>query len=333
MLSAVLLLATSTLVSPASGKPLRAVASPRDPARVTVYPVSRQREGEWQLQRIALQGEFLPSLGATLTDALPDSLLGDHEREVMAWDIAGLLRWDVDFARGLDDGDNYAIVFERFIGENGEVRYGRVLAVELEINRRRVAVYAFDAPDGRIVYYDAEGRSLERSYLSAPVDFKRITSGFSRARFHPVLHKWRAHQGIDYEAANGSPVRSVADGTIVRAGWVGGYGRLVEIRHTNGIITRYGHLSRFTPGLKPGMHVFQGDVVGAVGSSGLATGPHLHYELRINGKATDPRFLPRDSGTPIAEHERVAFVIQRQKLRRYLAPDPEPVIQQAAFTR
>lgn len=326
MVTALALLAALTAGSPVPGS--QALA-PHAPARVTVYPVSRRREGAWQLQRIALEGEFLPSLGATLTEALPDSLLSDHEREVMAWDIAGLLRWDVDFARGLDDGDRYAIMFERFLGEHGEVRYGRVLAIELDLGRQHVAVYAFDAPDGRIVYYDAEGRSLERSYLSAPVDFKRITSGFSRARFHPVLHRWRAHQGIDYDAASGAPVRSVADGEVLRAGWVGGYGRLVEIRHAGGVVTRYGHLSRFTPGLKPGVRVNQGDVIGAVGSSGLATGPHLHFELRINGAATDPRFLPRESGTPIAELDRVAFVLQREQLRRYLTPQEPAVALQA----
>jgi murein DD-endopeptidase MepM/ murein hydrolase activator NlpD len=313
-----------------------AYAEPRGagaPARVTVYPVSRRREGEWMLQRIALQGEFLSSLGATLTEALPDSLLDDRQRRVMAWDIAGLLRWDVDFARGLDDGDSFSIVFERFIGDHGEIRYGRLLAAEMRVGRRSVSVYGFDAPDGRIVYYDAEGRSLERSYLSAPVDFQKITSGFSRARFHPVLHRWRAHQGIDYAAETGAPVRSIADGVVLRAGWIGGYGRLVEIRHGNGIITRYGHLSRFTEGIRAGMSVTQGDVVGAVGSSGLATGPHLHFELRLNGVATDPRFLPRESGTPIAEEERIAFVLQRQKLRQYLAVDEQPTVRQAAFGR
>ena len=145
----------------------------REPARVTVYPVSRVREGGWYLQRISIQGEFQPSIGASLEEALPDSLLNDHERHVMAWDMAGLLRWDVDFARGLDAGDRYAIVFERFLGENGEVRYGRLLAAELQVSGRPVSIYAFDSPDGRIVYFDGEGRSLERSYLSAPVDFQQ----------------------------------------------------------------------------------------------------------------------------------------------------------------
>ena len=287
----------------------------RDPARVTVYPVSRTREGGWYLQRISIQGEFAPSIGASLEEALPDSLLNDHERHVMAWDMAGLLRWDVDFARGLDNGDRYAIVFERFLGENGEVRYGRLLAAELQVSGRPVSIYAFDSPDGRIVYFDGEGRSLERSYLSAPVDFQRISSGFSHSRYHPVLHRWRKHEGIDYAADPGTPVRTIADGVVIRAGWSGGYGRMVEIRHANGVVTRYGHLSAITAGLQSRMSVPQGAVIGAVGSSGLATGPHLHFELRVNGVATDPRFLPKEGGKPIAEDDRVAFMIQRQKLR------------------
>ena len=312
-------------------QPLRA-DSPgrREPARVTVYPVSRVREGGWYLQRITIQGEFQPSIGASLEEALPDSLLNDHERHVMAWDMAGLLRWDVDFARGIDAGDRYSIVFERFLGDNGEVRYGRLLAAELLVSGRQVSIYAFDAPDGRIVYFDGEGRSLERSYLSAPVDFQKISSGFSRSRYHPVLHRWRKHEGIDYAADPGTPVRTIADGVVVRAGWSGGYGRMVEIRHANGIVTRYGHLSAFAAGLQPRMSVPQGAVIGAVGSSGLATGPHLHFELRINGVATDPRFMPREGGKPIAEDDRVSFTIQRQKLRGLM--DEPPVTTLSANT-
>jgi murein DD-endopeptidase MepM/ murein hydrolase activator NlpD len=285
---------------------------------VTVFPVSREREGGWYLQRISIQGEFAASLGQSLQEALPDSLLSDHERHVMAWDLAGLLRWDVDFARGLDKGDRYNIVFERFLNDEGEVRYGRLLGAELSVDGRAVSIYAFDAPDGRIVYFDGDGRSLERSYLSAPVDFQRISSGFSASRLHPVLHRWRKHEGIDYAADTGTPVRAIADGVIVRAGWAGGYGRLVEIRHANGTVTRYGHLSAFTKGLAPRMQVTQGMIIGAVGSSGLATGPHLHFELRVNGVATDPRFLPHDGGTPIAEEDRVAFTLQRQHLKTYM---------------
>jgi murein DD-endopeptidase MepM/ murein hydrolase activator NlpD len=147
------------------------------------------------------------------------------------------------------------------------------------------------------------------------------------ARFHPVLRRWRAHEGIDYAANTGTPVRSVAEGTVVRAGWSGGYGRMVELRHSDGVVTRYGHLSQVAAGIKPGAAVSQGAVLGAVGMTGLATGPHLHFELRVHGRATDPRRLPRDSGRPIAEDDRIAFVLQQSKVRLMLGEPQQEVAQ------
>jgi murein DD-endopeptidase MepM/ murein hydrolase activator NlpD len=237
----------------------------------------------------------------------------------MALDLAAQLRWQVDFTRDVDPGDAYAILFERFIGENGEVRYGRLAAATLTLGGQAVTAFAFDAPDGRILYFDAAGRSLERNFLSSPMDVERVTSGFTGARYHPILRRWRAHEGIDYAASTGTPVRAVAEGTVVRAGWAGGYGRMVELRHPDGVVTRYGHLSRIADGVRPGATVSQGDVVGGVGMTGLATGPHLHFELRVNGRATDPRRLPRDGGRPVAEDDRIPFLLQQQKLRQFLA--------------
>jgi murein DD-endopeptidase MepM/ murein hydrolase activator NlpD len=281
-----------------------------------------RREGRWRTQRIAITGGFRGSLPDALREAIPDSLLGEHERLVMALDLAAQLRWQVDFTRDLDRGDGYAILFERFVDDHGEVRYGRLDAVTLRLGGQDVVAFAFDAPDGRILYFDAQGRSLERNFLSSPMDVERVTSGFSTARFHPVLRRWRAHEGIDYAANTGTPVRAVAEGTVVRAGWAGGYGRMVELRHPDGIVTRYGHLSRIADGVRPGATVQQGDVIGGVGMTGLATGPHLHFELRVHGTATDPRRLPRDGGRPIAEDDRIPFVLQQQKLRQLLAVEP-----------
>jgi len=294
------------------------------PARTVVYPLSARREGRWRTQRIAITGSFSHSLPDALREALPDSLLSPHERLVMALDLAAQLRWQVDFTRDLDPGDRYAILFVRLIDEQGETRYGRVDGVELFLGREHVTAFAFDGPDGRILYFDDQGRSVERNFLSSPMDVERVTSGFTSARFHPVLRRWRAHEGIDYGANTGTPVRAVAEGTVVRAGWAGGYGQLVEIRHPDGVVTRYGHLSRIAAGVKAGATVSQGDVVGAVGRTGLATGPHLHFELRVHGRATDPRRLPRDGGRPIAEDDRIAFLLQRSKARLMLAdPDRE----------
>jgi murein DD-endopeptidase MepM/ murein hydrolase activator NlpD len=326
MLAVLLALATA-VTSPDTARPGTVASRAATPARTVVYPLGARREGRWRTQRIAITGSFSGSLPDALREALPDSLLNPHERLVMALDLAAQLRWQVDFTRDLDDGDRYAILFERFIDDHGEIRYGRLDGVELHLGGEQVTAFAFDAPDGRILYFDEQGRSLERNFLSSPMDVERVTSGFTHARFHPVLRRWRAHEGIDYAANTGTPVRAVAEGSVVRAGWSGGYGQMVEIRHPDGVVTRYGHLSRIAAGVKAGSTVSQGDVIGAVGRTGLATGPHLHFELRVNGRATDPRRLPRDGGRPIAEDDRIAFVLQRSKARLMLA-EPEREVAQ-----
>jgi len=326
MLATLLALATA-VAAPDTARATPVATRTITPARTVVYPLGARREGRWRTQRIAITGTFNRSLPDALREAIPDSLLSPHERLVMALDLAAQLRWQVDFTRDLDPGDRYAILFERFVGDDGEVRYGRLDGVELALGRDLVTAFAFDAPDGRILFFDDQGRALERNFLSSPMDVERVTSGFTSARFHPVLRRWRAHEGIDYAANTGTPVRAVAEGTVVRAGWSGGYGRMVELRHPDGVVTRYGHLSQVAAGLEPGATVSQGTVIGAVGMTGLATGPHLHFELRVHGRATDPRRLPRDGGRPIGEDDRIAFVLQQSKVRLMLAEPRQEVAQ------
>src|SRR5690606_23152301 len=145
-------------------------------------------------------------------------------------------------------------------------------------------------------YYDVEGQALKREFLAAPLEFRYITSGVTGRRFHPVLKTYRRHDGTDYSASTGTPVRAAANGTIVRAGRAGGYGNLVEIRHRNGITTRYAHLRNFGDGMRAGKSVSQGEVVGYVGSTGTSTAPHLHYEFRVDGVPRDPRSMKFDAG-------------------------------------
>ena len=155
--------------------------------------------------------------------------------------------------------------------------------------------------------------------MRAPLEFRRIASSFSRSRFHPILGIWRRHEGTDYSAARGTPVLAAGNGVVLRAGWGGGYGNLVELRHSNGITTRYGHLSGFARGVRAGSRVQQGDVVGYVGSSGLASGPHLHYEFRVNGLARDSRRVELGNGEPLAPAYRELFAQQRGRLVTALA--------------
>ncbi len=244
--------------------------------------------------------------------ALPDRSLGQAERiERVMWGIYRPFQWSIDFGIDLRKGDTYRAVYERHSRSDGSVKSARVLAAEFTNRGRTYTAFWLDS---RREYFDAEGQSMKMVFLKAPIDFRRISSRFARRRFHPKLGIYRAHQGTDYAAATGTRVYSTADGTVTRAGWWGGYGRMVEIRHVNGYRTRYAHLSFIAKGIKPGVRVRQGKLIGNVGSSGLTTGPNLHYELRQNGKAVDHRKINLPSGKPVAAGELAEFRRERDKL-------------------
>lgn len=269
----------------------------------------------WAPEVIRLSGSIDASLYEALDRQVPDSLLGGPERERLAWGIADVFAWQIDFSRDVQPGDRFQVLVERLVSEEGEVRFGRVLAGDFEMERRHLTAFRF-ADGAAPAFYDAEGNSLRRAFLRAPVEFRRISSNFSRARFHPVLGRTRRHEGTDYAASTGTRVMAAGDGVVIRAGRAGGYGNLVEIRHRNGITTRYGHLSRILT--RSGARVGQGQVVGLVGSTGLASGPHLHYEFRVNGTAKDSRRVELGNGAPVAKGRRAAFETERDRLSALL---------------
>ena len=282
-------------------------------------------DGYWSAQVLRVSGSLDGTLYHSLDAVIPDAVLDSRERARLAWELADVFRWQADFVHGLKPGDNFRLVFERLTSQVGEVRYGRLIAAELVLGGKPLNAYEFDDPDGRSTYYDGEGLSLRRNFLIVPVEFRRISSGFASRRYHPILKLWRAHQGIDYAAEAGTPVMAAGDGVVSVAGWAGGYGLLVEIRHDNGVVTRYGHLKRFAPGIRPGARVVQGQYLGNVGATGLATGPHLHFEFLLHGVATDPRELDSDSGPPVTEAARLAFRNAVLRLRSVLERAPLPV--------
>jgi murein DD-endopeptidase MepM/ murein hydrolase activator NlpD len=284
---------------------------------VTILHTAPRGAAYWSPQVIRAEGPLDHSLYRAFAGVLGDSILNQRERAYMAWEIADIFRWEADFTRNIRPGDHFKVVFERLLSPYGEVRYGRLLAADIVLHGRILTAFEFDDIQGRTAFYDAQGRSLRRDFLRVPVEFKRISSDFG-ARYHPILRRWRDHQGIDYAASSGSPVMSVGDGEIVRAGNAGGYGRLVEIRHGNGLITRYAHLRGFGPGIRTGARVSQGQVIGYVGKTGLATGPHLHFEFRVNGVARDPDEITTGEGAPIAASLRAAFMAQVDRYRAVL---------------
>jgi murein DD-endopeptidase MepM/ murein hydrolase activator NlpD len=284
----------------------------------------------WTTDTMRLAGEISSSLVEAFDRELSEATLDRSERLKAAYALADVNAWSIDFSRDVQPGDRFATVVERLVSEDGEVKFGRVLASELHINGRQINAYRYTPATGKSAFYDGEGKALRRAFLAAPVEFRHISSGFSNRRFHPVLGIYRRHEGLDYAAATGTPVRAAGNGTVVRAGRAGGYGNLVEIRHRDGITTRYAHLSGFGAGIRAGVSVSQGDIIGRVGMTGTATGPHLHYEFRVNGVARDPRSIKLDAGEPLAPSDRPAFDAQRQLLATLLqrggAPAPAPLL-------
>jgi len=263
-------------------------------------------------QRLMMtSGEVQTSLFAA-TDAagLSDSV---------AVQLADIFSSEVDFHRDLRPGDRFAVVFEALYNNGEFVRTGRIFAAEfVNAGRAYRAVY-FEDSAGHGGYYTPDGRNLRKSFLRSPLEFSRISSGFSLSRFHPILQRWRAHKGVDYSASPGTRVKATADGYVQFAGHQGGYGKLLVLRHMNGYSTAYGHLSGFAKGLRVGQHVSQGEVIAFVGSTGLATGPHLHYEFRVNGMHQNPLKLAVPQGPAITPQLKPTFEERARPLMSQLA--------------
>ncbi len=247
--------------------------------------------------------------------------------DAVAIQLAEIFSGDIDFHRELRKGDRYSVVYEVLEGDGEPLRAGRVLSAEFSnAGKSYQAMWFHEASagqddgrptQGRGGYYNLEGQSLKRAYLASPLAFSRVTSGF-KMRFHPILQRWAAHLGVDYAAPTGTPVRVVGDGVVETAGVQGGYGNVVFVRHRNNHVTVYAHLSRIH--VKRGQRVEQGQTIGAVGSTGWATGPHLHYEFRINGRHENPLAIARRSESiPVSPAARPAFNRMAEQARRQLA--------------
>jgi murein DD-endopeptidase MepM/ murein hydrolase activator NlpD len=221
----------------------------------------------------------------------------------MILQFADLFGYDIDFAQDLQEGDRFSVVYEELYKDGKKLRDGDILAAEFSNNGKTYRAVRFVASDGTKAYYTPAGLSLRKAFIRTPVDFTRISSGFTLHRWHPILNRMRAHMGTDYAAPIGTPVHASGNGKVEFVGQKGGYGNVVVLRHGNQYETIYGHLSRFQKGLRAGATVQQGQVIAFVGMTGLATGPHLHYEFRINGmpvnpeKITLPRAMPLDPRT------------------------------------
>jgi murein DD-endopeptidase MepM/ murein hydrolase activator NlpD len=269
----------------------------------------------------------------TATRAVRGELDGGFEAAVvragapadLAYAVAEVLQWDLDFNRDLQRGDTFEILFEERFVEGDPAGLGEVLAVRYRNRGRSIEAYRF----AQGAYYDAEGRPLQKMFLRAPLQYTRISSRFSGRRLHPVLKVHRPHYGVDYAAPKGTPVRVTAAGVVSFLGWDGGGGQTVKVRHPNGYLTAYLHLFHYAAGLKAGDRVRQGEVIGYVGATGLATGPHLDYRVQQHGRWIDPQRLGSVPADPVPTTRLAEYQQLRDAMRASLtgdAPFPPPAI-------
>ncbi len=247
---------------------------------------------------------------AATTGIIESSLFVDGQKaglsDTQIMELAQIFGWDIDFALELREGDQFHVIYEEQYLDGEKYRNGPIVAAEF-INQGKVyKAVRYTDKAGDTSYYDTEGNAKRRAFIRTPVKFGRISSRFTRKRWHPVLKRWRSHKGVDYAAPRGTPVKATGNGKVVFRGKKGGYGNVIFLRHGGKYTTVYGHLSRFARGLKNGQKVKQGQIIGYVGSTGLATGPHLHYEFRVHGKHQNPLTikLPKSIRLPKDELER-----------------------------
>ena len=233
-----------------------------------------------------------------IKEGIPDSVL---------MDVVYINGWDIDFTHDIRPGDSYSIIYEEILVDGEKVLDGDVLITEFNNKGKKITSVRFDLPNGKSEYFSINGINVKKAFLRSPVKLSYISSKYNLRRKHPVLHTIRSHNGVDYAASKGSPVRATGDGTVSFAQYNGGCGNEIKIKHSEDYTTRYCHLDRYNSRIKVGKKVKQGQTIGYVGSTGLATGPHLHYEFHVNGKHTDPLRVKFPNATPIKSSERIKF--------------------------
>ena len=258
---------------------------------------------------VATQKLLLQNHEVLKTATIRDTLFGATDDagipDQIALQIAEIFSGEIDFYEDLRPGDKFNVVYEAFYNAGELMKTGNVLAVEFVNKGKKYQAIHFGKAQGKFAYYTPEGKSLHKSFLRSPIEFTRVSSSFSRGRFHPILNRMRAHQGVDLAAPTGTRVKASGDAVVNFVGRKGGYGNVIVLKHDNGVSTVYGHLSAFAAGLRKGKSLMQGDIIGYVGMSGLATGPHLHYEFLVGGSHRDPLSVALPTNVPIdSEHKK-----------------------------
>jgi murein DD-endopeptidase MepM/ murein hydrolase activator NlpD len=261
----------------------------------------------WTTDTIVVSGTIRTTLGEAMEDAARDVLPSFARNQLVVAIAENIFEYRVDMSRDLQVGDRFSIVAQRKVGPNGITRMDTVLGASMTLSGQTIEATRFKSARVGGEYFDQNGKPMRSGFLRNPVQFSRITSGFGTRR-HPILGTVRNHQGTDYGANPGTPIRSIGDGVVIRAGWHNGYGNVVDIRHPNRYVSRYGHMRGFAKGIHAGARVSREQTIGYVGSTGLSTGPHLHFEVHVNGVQRNPRqVLANITADPVPASERTAF--------------------------
>jgi len=260
-------------------------------------------------------------LGGTIEGSLYASLAHLGEKDELVMNFADIFEWDVNFFTDLQEGDSFRIIYEKQYVDGEQIGYGEILAAQLTNKGKSYQAIGYRR-NGKLEYFSPDGKAMKKAFLAAPLKFSRITSGFTRSRFHPILKTRRPHYGIDYAAPTGTPVRSIGNGKVISAGWAGGAGKMIKIQHDREISTTYCHLSRFAAGIRPGSSVSQGQVIGYVGSTGLATGPHLDFRFLRNGKYINFLSIKSPQAEPLSKGEVAQFQTVCANIMKQLALVP-----------
>ncbi len=280
--------------------------------------VSRAATGWTSQQRLFERERRITTVAGVLETALETSMRAAGAPAEVAHRLGDVFQWDLDFARDLRLGDRFHVVYEEIWLDGSRSGVGSVLAATYENRGRRFEAYRFDGG-----YYDGDGRPLRKQFLRSPLEFARVTSRFTHSRFHPVLKVYRPHLGVDYGAPTGTPVRATANGVVISASWTKDGGKTIKLRHPNSYATAYLHLSRYAAGIAPGVRVQQSQVIGFVGSTGLATAPHLDYRVTQAGRYINPLELKSEPVPPLSAARLETFLAARGDLRQRLAPPPQ----------
>ena len=282
--------------------------------------------------RAAEQHSVDAVISADIDTSLYDAVRGAGEGPQLVQQLVDVFQWDIDFF-ALQKGDSFSVVVNKKYAGGDLTGYGPIAAARFTHDGQTFEAFRQETPDGRAGYYARNASPLRKQFLRAPLQFTRITSGFSRSRFHPILHSWRPHHGVDYGAPIGTPVMTTADGVVISAGYHGGEGNCVRVRHNSRLETYYLHLSRFAKGMRPGKRVMQGEVIGYVGMTGLATGPHLDYRVTDNGTWLDPLKLRSITPDPLRGASLERFRANVAALSPKLATPAQQLAEYAAKRR